>query len=160
METNRDPELLKEHIRTALRATLQDGKIDEQYVEWFSEYLGSIASALSVTDEAGDFKKWFKSEFTKESSEYDQDELKWIRYRQAQSKTIDDIVKRKDELARSIKEGKIDLDKVMNSAAEGDVRSLITILPHFDFAFRRYEPSWWERFIIFFLRRKVDTNPS
>lgn len=156
MEDNKDRELLYDHIRTALEAITLHTQIDEQYVQWVSEYLTSIASALGIADETEDFKGFFRSEFAKETSEYDQGELKWIRYRQSQSKAIDEIVKRKDELARSIKEGKVDLDRLLHSAAQGDIDSLITILPYFEFGFRGYEPSWWEKLVIFLLRRKID----
>lgn len=160
METNKDYELLKERIRTALEATSQDAEKDAEYIEWFSTSQAYLASALrGMSQVRGDSEK-VKSDIGKETSEYDRERLKWIRYSQSRSRTIDDIVKRKDELARLIKEGKVDIDRVMSSAAEGDVQSLITISPYFHFAFQRYEPYWWERLIIFLLRRKIDTNPS
>ena len=160
MKTNKDSELLKQKIRTALEATSQHAE-DAKYIEWFSTVLESLSSALrTMISDAEKFNQAITSDLVKETSEYDHETLKWIRYRQSRSNTIDDIVKRKDELARLIKEGKIDIDHVMNSAAEGDVHSLITIYPYFNFAFQRYEPYWWERFIICLLRRKIDTNPS
>lgn len=160
METNKDFELLKQKIKTALEATSQDAQMDAQYIEWFSNSQAILASALRGMGRIpGNIEK-VKSDMGKETSEYDQERRKWIRYRQSRSKTIDDIVKDKDELARSIKEGKVDTDHVMSSAMEGEVQSLITINPYWKFAFQRYEPSWWERLINFLLRRKIDTNPS
>ena len=160
MKTNKDSELLKERIRTALEATSPYAE-DAKYIEWFSTVLESLSSALrTMTSDSEASSQAFISEIGKETSECDQERLKWIRYRQSRSKTIDDTVKRKDELARLIKEGKIDIDHVINSAAEGDVQSLITVYPFFNYIFQRYEPYWWERFIIFLLRRKIDTNPS
>jgi hypothetical protein len=156
VETSKDSELLKQKIRAALEAAPLHSQIDEQYVQWLSEYLTSIASSLSIPD----FKEFLKSQLARETSDYEQEELKWIRYRQSESKSIDDIVKRKDELARSIKEGKLDIDHVLDLAVQGDIESLSTTLPYFDFAFRRYQPSWWEKLIIFLLRRKIGTNPS
>ena len=161
METNKDYELLKERIRTALEATSQDAEKDAEYIEWFSTVLALQSPALrTMMGESEKMTKAFMSDLGKETSEFDQKRLKWIRYRQSRSKTIDDIIKRKDELARSIKEGKIDVDHLINSAAEGDVQSLITVYPFFNYIFQRYEPYWWERFIIFLLRRKIGTNPS
>lgn len=161
MKTNEDSQFLKQKIKTALEATSQHAQIDPEYIEWFSTVLEGLSSALrTMVGDSHAFSQAVTSHVSKETSDYDQEELKWIRYRQSRSKTIDDIVKRKDELARSIKQGKIDIDHVMKSAAEGDVQSLITVYPYFDFAFQTYKPYWWERFIIFLLRRKIDTNPS
>lgn len=134
--------------------------MDAQYIEWFSNSQALLASALRSMGQVQGVDQKVKSDIGKETSEYDQERRKWTRWRQSRSKIIDDIVKRKDELARSIKEGKVDIDHVMSSAAEGDVQSLITISPYWKFAFQRYEPSWWERLIIFLLRRKVNTDPS
>lgn len=160
MENSTDRESLEERIRTAINSAAIHPQLDEQDAEWATGYLSSIASVLSIADETEDFKEFYKSQFAKETSDYDQEELKWIRYKQSRSKTIDEIVKRKDELARSIKEGKIDIDRVIHSAAHGDIDSLITIIPYFQFGFQSYQPSRWEKFIIFLLRRKVDTHPS
>jgi hypothetical protein len=157
--TDKDFELLKQKIRTTLETTSQGAQMDAQYIEWFSNSQAILASALKgMSQVPGNIEK-FKSDISKETSEYDHERRRWIRYRQSRSKTVDDIVKRKDELARSIKEGKVDIDHVVSSAGEGDVRSLTTISPYWKFAFQKYELSWWERFINFVLRRKIDTNP-
>jgi len=161
VETNKDSELLKQRIKTALEATSPHGA-DAGYVEWFSTILASLSSHLRVVmSDAEKFNEWVKMcEPDKETSEYDQERLKWIRYRQSRSETIDNMVKSKDKLARLIKEGEVDIGRLMTSSAEGDVRSLVTVYPFFGFVFQRFEPSWWERFIIFLLRRKIATNPS
>ena len=164
MKTNKDSELLKQKIKTALEATSPRGG-DAGYVEWFSTALEGLSHSLRImlsdTDASGQaFSQAFKSDLVKETSEYGRERLKWMRYRQSRSKSIDDTVKSKDEMARLIKQHNIDVDHLVNSAADGDVQSLITVYPFFNFIFQRYEPYWWERFIIFLLRRKIDTNPS
>lgn len=156
MKTNKDSELLKQKIRTALEANSPYSE-DANYIEWFSTSLESLSSALrTMLSDSQEFSKAFISDMGKETSECDKERLKWIRYRQSRSKTIDDMVRRKDELAKLIKEGKIDIDHVINSAAEGDVQSLTTIYPFFNYIFQRYEPYWWERFLIFLFRRNKE----
>ena len=148
MENDTDREFLKDRIKTALQEAQPHTQIDDQYVEWLTDYLTSIASALTTAEQSEDFKGFFKSVFAQETSEYDPEELKSIRQKQSQSKTIDDIVKRKDELAKSIKEGKIDIDRVIHLAAQGDIQSLITILPYFQFGFQTYQPTDWDLYTI------------
>jgi hypothetical protein len=159
VETSKDSQLLKQKIKTSLEAGSQGTQMSAQYIEWFSNSQAILASALKGMSQVPGNVEKFKSDVSKETSEYDQERRRWIRYRQSRSKAIDDIVKAKDELARSIKERKVDIDRVMSSAMEGDAQSLITINPYWKFAFQKYELSWWERFINFLLRRKIDANP-
>ena len=158
MTTERYSEPQKEDSRTALDAALEGLKVEECF--WTEEYRKSISVFLrQMMEEDSSFsgaKEWLKSSISSETSEYDREELKWIRYRQARSKTVDDIVKKKDELARSIKEGKVDLDRVISSAADGDVGSLILLDPHFRFWFQSFQPSWLERIMIWISRTKID----
>lgn len=156
---NQDTESLKQKIKSALEATSPRAG-DAAYIESFSTNLALQASALRTMRGDKEFTEAFKSDVRQETSEYNQERRKWIRYRQSRSKAVDDIIKRKNELARLVKEGKIDVDHLVNSAAEGDVQSLITIRPFMEYMFQRYEPFWWERLIDFVLRRKIDTNPS
>jgi hypothetical protein len=160
VETNKHSELLKQKIKTALEATSPRAG-DAGYIESSSTVLALQATALrTMMGESKEMTEAFKSDLGQETSEYNQERRKWIRYRQSRSKAVDEIIKRKDELARLIKEGKIDVDHLVDSAAKGDVQSLITIKPFMEYMFQRYEPSWWERLINFLLRRKIDASPS
>jgi len=160
VETNKDVFLLQQKIRTALETISPDAG-DAVYFESYSSFLALQAFALrTMMGESEKMTEALKSDLRQETSEYSQERRKWIRYRQSRSKAIDDIIKRKDELARSIKGGRIDGDHLLESAADGDVQSIITIEPFLEYMFRTYEPSWWERFTIFLLRRKIDANPS
>ena len=99
MGTDKDFELLKHKIKTAFEATSQGAQMDAQYIEWFSNSQALLASASKgMIEIPGNIEK-AKSDISEETREYDQERLKWIRYRQSRSKTVDDMVKEKDELA-------------------------------------------------------------
>lgn len=140
METNKDSELLKQKIKTALEAASPRAG-DAAYIESYSTNLALQATALRTMMGDKQLTEAFKSDLGQETSECNQERRKWIRYRQSRSKAVDDIIKRKDELAQLIKERKIDVDHLVDSAAEGDVQSLVTIRPFMEYMFQKYELS-------------------
>lgn len=135
----------EQRLDKAIDEALETGTIDKASIEWFKQYSKALAKVMRTIMESKEAFQWFKDVVSKETKEYDNEELKWIRYMQAKNKEYDEVVKRNDELARLVKEGKIDLDLVIKSAAAGDLFALITLMPHFDFGFRPYKPPRWKR---------------
>ena len=142
-----------ERIRTALQSLPNWHSIDPGLIRWSGSHLGVASCFLSVEDDPSAVRRTSMYYLDKETTEYDQEALRWLRYRQARSKAIDEIIKRKDELARSIKEGKVDADRLFASAAKGDVDSLNIMLPYFEFDYQTRPPSLGEKFTDFLLRR-------
>lgn len=143
----------EQRLEEAIEKAAQTLPIGQEGIEWFKEYCKALANLMRTVRDIPEWGKVWKADASKETKEYDESELKWIRWRQTRDKEYDEIVKRKDELARLFKEGEVDLDLVIKSAAEGDIYAVLIVMDIYRFGFRPIKPTLWERVFHFLTGR-------